>query len=397
MKKFLFLLVIMVVFTSCSDGSNNKADTFDDVPDMGEYVDKSPDETTDETIDETVDTSQDDEEVDETAYETADETIDETVDTRQDDEQVDETVDETSDEVTDKTTEEIPDEDIIEEEPEGMVLIPAGSFWMGSPDTELGRSSNEKLHYVRLTKGFYMDIAEVTQGSFNFLMGYNPSYFVSCGDDCPVESVSWHEALAYANERSKADSLEECFNCTGTSPNFECALKPEFAKPQDCKGYRLPTESEWEYSARAGSNTAFYNGEIIETTCNLDPNLDVIGWYGRNSVVIYEGAYNCNEWCGSSATCGPHPVGGKLANSFGLFDMSGNVSEWNWDWYGVYPAGTESNPDEDPSGPEIGSIRIDRGGEWYYEAIFCRSAYRDSYTPNNSAFNLGFRLVRTEK
>lgn len=259
-----------------------------------------------------------------------------------------------------------------------MVFIPAGSFWMGSPDTEPGRGSDETLHYVNITNDFYMDSTEVTQKSFNDLMGYNPSYFPSCGDDCPVEQVSWHEALAYANERSKVDSLEECFDCTGTAPDFECTLKTKFAKPQDCKGYRLPTESEWEYAARAGSDTAFYNGDITETGCEMDANLDAIGWY-----------------CGNKEDT-THPVGGKIANSFGLFDMSGNVWEWTMDWYGDYPTGTEVSPDVDPTGLESGSGRVERGGSWSYHADGCRSAYRSFYTPSYRIIGLGFRLTRTQ-
>ena len=196
MKKILYLYIIVIVFAACSDGSKSDADTFDVLPDNVE-------------------------------------TADESVDTLESDDSLDETVDESVDEM--------PDEDSVADVPEGMVLIPAGSFWMGSPDTELGRSSNETLHYVEITKSFYMDSTEVTQKTFYDLMGYNPSFFQNCGDKCPVETVSWHEALAYANERSKADSLEECFDCTGTAPDFECSLKTKFAKPQDCNGYRLPT------------------------------------------------------------------------------------------------------------------------------------------------------------
>jgi len=261
--------------------------------------------------------------------------------------------------------------------PEGMVAIPAGSFWMGSPKKELGRTSEETLHYVELTKGFYMDITEVTQKSFNSLMGYNPSKFSSCGDDCPVDQVSWHEALAYANARSKQEGLEECFDCTGSGRSGTCSLKTKFTKPQDCKGYRLPTESEWEYAARAGTSTAFYNGDITSGIGN-EPNLNEIGWYDGNS--------------GKTT----HPVGGKFPNSFGLYDMSGNVYEWTMDGYGVYPAGTEASPLVDPTGLESGSHRVVRGGSWSNYAYFCRSAYRYGYTPTPSYYYLGFRLVRTK-
>jgi len=281
--------------------------------------------------------------------------------------------------------------------PVEMVLIPAGSFWMGSSESELGRVSDEVLHYVELTKGFYMDTTEVTQGSFNSLMEYNPSYFLSCGDDCPVEWVSWNEALVYANARSKEEGLEECFDCTKTAPYFECSLKSKFTKPQDCLGYRLPTESEWEYAVKAETDTAFYSGDITQTQKSpLDPNLDAIGWYGGNSGASYEGAFGCTDWYEGSINCGTQPVGGKLVNSFGLYDMSGNVWEWTMDWIGDYPAGTEESPSVDPTGVESGSNRVQRGGSWDNFAYSCRSAYRLNLTPGSRSSDLGFRLVRTK-
>jgi len=266
--------------------------------------------------------------------------------------------------------------------PAGMVSISAGSFWMGSPADELGRDSNETLHYVELTKGFYMDSTEVTQGDFNERMGYNPSNFSSCGNDCPVERVSWNEALAYANEMSKRAGAQECFNCTGIAPDFECTLKAKFSKPQDCRGYRLPTESEWEYAVRAGTDTAFYNGEI--TIQGNDPNMNEIGWFGFNSDT------------GSGTMT--HLVGNKVANSYGLYDMNGNVWEWTMDFYDYnYPSGTEENPAVDPVGSLIGTKPVYRGGSWKNGAYYCRNASRMNFTPSYRVDELGFRLVRTEK
>ncbi|MGI6395436.1 MAG: formylglycine-generating enzyme family protein [bacterium] len=263
--------------------------------------------------------------------------------------------------------------------PAGFVLIPAGSFWMGSPEDEPGRYDWETLHFVKLTKSFYMGKYQVTQGEFKAIMGYNPSHFKSCGDNCPVEQVSWHEAAKYANELSKKKGLPECFSCSGSAPDFNCSLKSEYAKPQECLGYRLPTESEWEYAIRAGTTTAFYSGEVTGTRANpLDPSLvDKIGWYGGNS----------------SATT--HPVGEKLPNKFGLYDMSGNIFESCYDWYEAYPAGSEDSPAIDPFGPKNGDRRILRGGSWRFGAQQSRSAFRVFNTPFFRCPNCGFRLART--
>ncbi len=137
--------------------------------------------------------------------------------------------------------------------------------------------------------------------------------------------------------------------------------------------YRLPTEAEWEYAARAGSTTAFPNGGITMTdnSCDYDPNLDAIGWY-----------------CGNSDR-ETHPVAQKQANAWGLFDMSGNIREWIQDWYGDYPIGSVT----DPTGPSTGSSRVLRGGSWNDHAWICRSAYRYWISPDNRIFSLGFRLA----
>ena len=231
-------------------------------------------------------------------------------------------------------------------------LIPAGSFVMGSPagtgdvnhlpfwPLEAGRSSDEKQHVVTLSKSYYMQTTEVTQGQWLAVMGgTNPSHFASCGMDCPVEQVSWNDAQNFIDALNARENRTNCH----TTPNT-------------C--YSLPTEAQWEYAARAGMVTAFYNGDITQIYGD-DPNLDKIGWYDQNS---------------SSTT---HSVAQKLANSFGLYDMSGNVWEWCQDWNFAYPNGPVTNP----TGAGSGTTRVIRGGGWYDGARDARSADRRGITP----------------
>jgi len=226
-----------------------------------------------------------------------------------------------------------------------FVWIPPGSFLMGSPPGERGRRHNEAQHLVTLTKGFYLQTTEVTQGQWKEVMGDNPSYFSSCGEDCPVERVSWEDVQEFIRRLNQRENSNR---------------------------YRLPTEAEWEYAARAGSTTAFANGEIRDTGCR-DPNLDKIGWY-----------------CGNSGEK-THPVARKQPNAWGLHDMHGNVWEWCRDWEGDYPSAAVT----DPTGPLSGEYRVVRGGSWTRGARRCRSAFRGAALPGGLDLRLGFRLART--
>jgi len=231
--------------------------------------------------------------------------------------------------------------------PAGYVRIAPGTFRMGSPDAEEGRQDDETQHNVTITRAFCMKTTEVTQGEWQADMGDNPSAFPGCGPNCPVEQVSWDDAVAYANALSRREGLPECYTGSAFSG-------------LDCGGYRLPTESEWEYAARAGATAATYGP------------LDAVGWYAGNS--------------GGSTQA----VGGKAANRFGLYDMLGNVWEWTSDWYDSYP-GTVT----DPTVRARGSTRVARGGSWSIYAFLARSANRYVYAPGDRNSSLGFRLSRT--
>jgi len=223
--------------------------------------------------------------------------------------------------------------------------IEPGTFLMGSPEDEPGRRPDETQHEVTLTEGYYMQTTPVTQGQWEAVMGYNPSHFDDCGDDCPVAPLTWDDVQDFI---TALNALE------GTTR------------------YALPTEAQWEYAARAGSTTAFANGPITETGSGYDPVLDSMGWYAYNS---------------KNRT---HPVGQKDPNAWGLYDMHGNVWEWVADWYGNYP----SSAVVDPTGPESGTERVFRGGIYGIGAKYCRSAYRLIHYPDGGGhFFAGFRLV----
>jgi len=193
-----------------------------------------------------------------------------------------------------------------------------------------------------------------------------------------VETVSWYDAVAYCNALSLREGLERCYQDAGgadyDAADADSGVTPSWPRGLACQGYRLPTEAEWEFATRAGTQTAFYTGAITQTWCDpLDPNLDLAGWY-----------------CGN-ANDTTHAVGGKQPNAWGLYDMLGNVWEWCWDRYDSYPAG----PVSDPLGPQAGSRRVKRGGSWYYLARYARAAYRNDVVPGNRYSDLGLRPARS--
>jgi formylglycine-generating enzyme required for sulfatase activity len=219
-----------------------------------------------------------------------------------------------------------------------FVLIPAGSFTMGS---NTGYDNEKPPRDVKISQSFYLQATEVTQGQWKKVMGDNPSYFKQCGDDCPVEQVSWEDAQRFIEKLNQVEKT---------------------------KAYRLPTEAEWEYACRSGTTTEYSFGDDAG-------KLGEYAWYGDNS---------------SKTT---QRVAGKKPNPWGLYDMHGNVWEWvEDDWHGSYKGapGDSSAWIDDPRG----SNRVLRGGCWSSDARYCRSATRDSFRPGVRVDFVGFRLSR---
>ena len=307
---------------------------------------------------------------------------------------------------------------------EGFVAIDAGTFWMGSPGgegcpvgytgggcngsgsgttvLEPGRYSQEALHQVTLTVDFELQIHELTQGEWKAAFGgWNPSGSI-IGDTHPIETISWYDSLVYANWKSIQEGYAPCYQFTGveceqggnpaggtdavfcldsTHGGINAAtvtLVGGASKPQECAGYRLPTDAEWEYAARAGTTSAYHNGQESDAShlnCEVPFHLTDIAWY-----------------CGNNSPGGTKAVGGKQANAWGLKDMSGNVYEWCWDKYCTDTTGYGADPDGSSCG---GSVRVKRGGFCYGLAQYCRSAYRYGNSPGYRDYTLGLRLARS--
>ncbi|MFZ2967670.1 MAG: formylglycine-generating enzyme family protein [Sulfuricurvum sp.] len=208
-----------------------------------------------------------------------------------------------------------------------MVSIPAGSFWMGGD----GGEDTLPRHYVTL-KGFKMGTTEVTQGQWRAVMGSNPSAFASCGENCPVESVSWNDIQTFIQKLNRLNHAH----------------------------YALPTEAQWEYAARGGTTTAW--------SCGNDPScVETIAWYDKNAQETI------------------HPVAHKQPNGFGLYDMNGNVWEW-----------TKSCYTNTYGSPCLKQLKTSRGGSWSNSVDFMRTAFRVPDTPESRFYMIGFRLIQME-
>ena len=298
-----------------------------------------------------------------------------------------------------------PDSD-KEQPPEGFVAIQADTFTMGSPAGEIDRGGDETLHKVTLTNPFYMFATEVTNQQYAELaqwaydqdpplvtattsslidaldgsaeelldlngdceISFDGSMFVvdSGKEDHPVLEVTWYGAAAYCDWLSQREGFPRAYDHS----TWQCNSNAPYADA----GYRLPTEAEWEYACRAGTQTPFITGSCLDAGTEAN----------------YNGSHPY-----SGCPTGPYvqwtvSVGSYSKNTFGLYDMHGNLYEWCNDWYGAY-----SGDETDPVGPFPGTNRVIRGGDWGYSARYCRSANRSFSSPDGSNFVIGFRPVRS--
>jgi formylglycine-generating enzyme required for sulfatase activity len=256
--------------------------------------------------------------------------------------------------------------------------IPPGTFWQGSPEDEPGRSSNEgPRHLVTLTQGFWMADTPCTQALWKGVMGKNPSEFQ--GDQHPVETVSWNTVQDFLTELNQL------------IPGLQASL---------------PTEAQWEYACRAGSQTALYPTAVGDGTIEIvgehkAPVLDPIAWYGGNSVAPagIRNPYDSSKWPEKQIDhkqASTQPVKGRLPNAWGLYDMLGNVYEWCRAGGQKYGSGHAINPGESKTGDSVGS-RVFRGGSWYSLARRVRCAIRFHGPADFVNRNLSFRLVRVQE
>ena len=232
-----------------------------------------------------------------------------------------------------------------------MVALEAGEFDMGPDDFN-------PAHHVTLTHPFWMSRTEVTQGVYLRLAGFDPSAATTCGEDCPVEQTSWTAGAFFANLLSIAEGLPKCYFEDGNE-----LLDAYVQDPYACEGYRMPTEAEWEYAARAGGSGPYAGSDDV----------DAVAWYEENS----EGT--------------PHPVAQLPPNAWGLHDMAGNVWEWTTEHYVFF----SEEPATDPFASTMDPARVNRGGGWNGGENVCDVTYRGAREPSYAMPNLGLRMVRT--
>ena len=279
---------------------------------------------------------------------------------------------------------------------DGWCKIPAGCFWMGSATDSYCQPffhkecGKEFRHQVALTHSFAIMEAEVRQSEFKAVMGYsaakNRNHKVPLPADLPMDYVTWHEAAQYANALSASKWLDPYYACKGSGRFVNCGPGEAYTGSSiyGCPGFRLPTEAEWEYALRAGTETELYNGSMTGCDCEEKPDPAPLPKYPQLDEIA---------WWGGNANANHNPVKQMRPNAWGLYDMIGNVWEWNHD---VFQDDLGSKGVVNPTGAASGTNRVVRGGGWIWpEPRFFHASVRRKDVSEHNCEDLGFRLAST--
>jgi formylglycine-generating enzyme len=278
------------------------------------------------------------------------------------------------------------------------MMVIAGACWGAEPSNfawvKGGTFKNSNSNYYRkgvTVPSFYIGKYDVTQKEWIEVMGSNPSKFK--GDNLPVETVSWYDSVEYCNKRSIKEGLKPYYNIDKNQKDPNNKPNPKFGDLDTIKwtvtinaganGYRLPTEAEWEYAAGGGQSSKSY-------TYSGSDNIDEVGWYWKNS-----GDRDLTGFWNWPAIEQNHdrsrPAGSKKPNELGLYDMSGNVREWCWDWHGDLETHAAN-----PRGSQSGFARVWKGGGWMGADFCCKPSYRGSLAANGTGPDQGLRVCRSK-